>query len=189
MKMAQDESKVDEKNDKHGKKDQHKKKVAFPIAIPITKSTDDSNIDHVNYLYIGSVDIATQYYPPNHETKDIGLIINLCKKHGKAIWDDSNKDIAIYYEVLSENSQFSVLEKICEKVFPLISNTIYKRNKSVIVHCNEGLCRSPTLTYLYLATIVNVGNAIANKQYFTKCRLMNCIHSRQAKDWIDKHNN
>lgn len=149
------------------------KKPNFNIKINL----DDGNI------FVASVDIASKYYPPNND--NIGLIINVAKKYGKSVTQIQNKCI-IMYLILSENSQINILYEICKTIFPLITKTINNK-KDVVIHCNEGHCRSPTIAYLYLILTQNWSSSKA-KAYFKTSKFMPVIHSKKSQILLDKLN-
>ncbi|ETO05876.1 hypothetical protein RFI_31517 [Reticulomyxa filosa] len=141
--------------------------LTFPIEISATTCSK---------LWIGSVDVAMNYYPKKtQQTQEtnVGLIINVAKRTGKDKSEVREK-MKIEYLTLSENSDISALSRVCEKAFPLIYETLFNQQKNVIIHCSEGKTRSPTLGYLFL--IYGLGWESSKAQsYFKACKLMSCI--------------
>eukprot|EP01083_Nonionella_stella_P088572 246935_1 len=150
--------------------------ISFKCKIPVG---DDMKI------FVGSVDIAMQFYPPKSDKTNIGLIVNVAKKFGNPIIDKSDKNCAVMYMVLSENSSIEQLYEICDSVFNPITQTLFNKKKHVIIHCNEGKIRSPTIAYLYLTLVLQRKHALANA-YLKGSKYMNCIHGNKAKQYLCK---
>ena len=148
-----------------------KKLVPFRIEIAMKNDTN---------IFVSSADVAMQYYPPKSDQKNIGLIVNLAKKYGKPIIDKSDKNCIVMYMILSEYSQIAQLNDVCIKVFEAISQTLFEYKKNVIIHCNEGRTRSPTVTYLYMILVLGWSATVANA-YLPASKFMSCINTVKAK--------
>lgn len=151
-----------------------KKEVKFRIQIPMQNKAT---------ILVDSADVAMQYYPPKSNKMNVGLIINVAKKFGKPITDKSNKDCTVMYLILSENSPIEKLNIVCTNSFEIITDTLFKQKKNVIIHCSEGRTRSPTLAYLYM-TLVLGWTEILSKSYLQPSKYMACISSLKAKQDI-----
>eukprot|EP01084_Bolivina_argentea_P193777 332421_1 len=151
-----------------------KKEIAFNIQIPMETGTN---------ILVGSADIAMQYYPPKYVKKNVGLIINLARKFGKPIIDNSDKNCTVMYMILSENSAIQQLNDVCIAIFDEITKTLFKQKKNVIIHCNEGRTRSPTIAYLYM-TLVLEWTASLSSGYLSGAKFMSCIRSSKAKRFL-----
>ena len=151
-----------------------KKEVEFRIQIAMENKAT---------ILVDSADVAMQYYPPKSSKRNIGLIVNLAKKFGKAIIDKSNEDCTVMYLILSENSPIEKLNIVCTTAFDAISDTLFKQEKNVIIHCSEGRTRSPTLAYLYM-TLVLGWTDILSKSHLQPSKYMACISSLKAKQDI-----
>mmetsp|Transcript_79017 Transcript_79017/g.149055 ORF Transcript_79017/g.149055 Transcript_79017/m.149055 type:complete len:199 (+) Transcript_79017:78-674(+) len=124
-----------------------------------TNQCEDSEYQHLRIfktnsldsgrILLGSYDHCKPFYPPNHHS--IGLIVNLCKRTGEPRREVKH-DVAVLYEVLSESSLEWELLECLDRVFPAMKDVL-SQGKDVLVHCNEGRVRSPTVVALYLTVV------------------------------------
>eukprot|EP00746_Dinoflagellata_sp_MGD_P147922 gnl/MRDRNA2_/MRDRNA2_80230_c0_seq1.p1 gnl/MRDRNA2_/MRDRNA2_80230_c0~~gnl/MRDRNA2_/MRDRNA2_80230_c0_seq1.p1 ORF type:complete len:573 (+),score=96.96 gnl/MRDRNA2_/MRDRNA2_80230_c0_seq1:107-1720(+) len=102
-------------------------------------------------LVQGSYDASKAYYPSTSGRKTgPKLILNLCKRSGTPRVENTPVGICILYEVIAENSPANDLIAMLERALPPVYN-ILDKGGDVLVHCNEGLIRSPTFVAIYLA--------------------------------------
>lgn len=124
-------------------------------------------IQVIKDLYVGS----QQDYEYKVKGKDNWAVIHACKEPyhrrllgytGRRAPKDhpeyliAERDDRLFLNLVDANTPNYIPKEIIDKALEYIAQKL-RENKKVLVHCNQGMSRSPTIAFLYLA----------NTSYFT----------------------
>jgi len=109
-------------------------------------------------LAFSGADAAKKYYPASTPTPDsFDFILNMAGRS-----QDDHTDGSVTYVSLNESS-IERYNAIAESYFPKIES-ILSQGGRVLIHCEQGLTRSPTLVIRYLIQHAGLSTGDAIKQ-------------------------
>ena len=104
---------------------------------------------HGGKLSFCDYDSALEFYPKKARSKDVQLIVNLCRRFGEKIIILSKENPKAVMIPFTEDASILDFERARRDIFSEVTAAL-KKGGHVLFHCEQALVRSPSLVVYYL---------------------------------------